>query len=1090
MKKIYTIIATCLLLMGMVSAKAQQVGLTIAPQGTQPYNAGTNFQVFANYNYSNISGNIQVTLNYDPSVLSFCGSPSFPAAAVITNNSTTSSTITYSFAAAAGNNQTGVIMMCFSYVCPQLCAGTSISSVISGSIAAPAQSLTSNAGAVTVNGMVNNNWTGQHAFYSFIQSSYEVTFKLTVYGSSCFKVNNPSFTVTPSIGTIVSATNASVSGNTITPLDVTSFTPGNTHIYYYTVKLPCNTPSGTAVTSSAVLKGNNCSNTSATILTLPVASYTIPATVASNPAAFLSVTAYSGFFSVVVSNIGNTPLNLVSGNNIPPVKTNSVQFLSSTQSSGITSSVTYRDCSNTPSAAYPLMVGSSNATPPLYATKADIAVNNLMPGHNASFRIYFDLSNSCAGVPSQTQYQLTSSLTYACTTNGLSQVCYSCTPGTGTLHDTAVFSLKPNIRCTYQQAPTGCFEPGDTVDICLRFDNIGEATLTGGMLNYNLPAFLTYLPGSASFTGFSSNPVYQAASNVKWSLPNIPAAPNTYYTICFKATVNANAPYGSYGLTYGVTGNGYSGNNTICPYTVNICALPSAEVEKLVKGNLDATFSASGNGNPGSTATYQVTVKNTGNTPIGNIVLVDRMPFVGDATIMTCAPRNSQFQLFPAGAVTVPGATVTYAATPNIATGWPTAATACAAAGAFGPSFQPNNLKISLSNPIPAGGTYTFSFPVMVPTGATPGQMACNSIGMICDLIDNNNNASQMNPVESNTVCLTVQPREEPPVPCTPCKEILRSVSMTGGQQQNNTTYQLQQGVLNFTTGKALQEVRISVADLSYSWENKGCADCKMPAIGRGCLFPQTATQTIGGLVWDNYSNSALPPNAGTGSCMEELIWKLGSQAPAGSYSVPLQLSLPVPTVPECCRLQIKSICFRITFKDKDCNTCDTVICIRTGTGTTEPEDCCKGSSWTSNTITWGGLQAETGTVSASLSKNVPGTGVVVPHVNVIQAKCNESYQLTVGTSYTFFAGYQCATGDCDKRVVLQIAGPGGTVSQTQGNAGYTRSFTQPGTYLVTYTAYCGGKICATCRYTLIVKKKGVIVAEPTEPLPAANPKF
>jgi hypothetical protein len=815
-----------------------------------------------------------------------------------------------------------------------------------------------------------------------------------------------------------------------------------------------------------------------------VVNYTLPATVASNPAASLAVSMNPGFYNVWVTNTGNTPLNLLLDNAIPAVKTNSVQYVSSTQSSGLTTTLTYRDCSNLPSATYPLTVGTSNSTPPVYATKANLALTNLLPGHNAYFRIFYDLSNSCTGVPSQSSYQFTSALTYNCSTSALSQVCFNCAGSGGTVHDTAEYVLRPNIRCFSQPAPAGCFKPGDTVNICLRFDNAGETTLTGGVLNYNLPAFMTFLPGSENFTGFSSNPVYQATTNAQWNLPNIPAAAGTFYDICFKATVNANAPYGSYGLLFGVTGTGYTGMGYICPYNVNICALPSAEVEKLVKGSLDAGFSTSGNGYPGTTATYQVTVKNTGNTPIGNIVLVDRMPFPGDATIMTCAPRNSQFSLFPAAALTIPGATVTYSGTSNIATGWPTAPTACATAGSFGVGFQPNSIKISLANNIPAGGTYTFTFPVAVPANAVPGQLACNSIGMICDLIDNTNNAAQMNPVESNTVCLTVQQREEPPIPCTPCKEVLQSVSASMGQLQNNTTYHLQQAVLNIVTGKALQELRISVADINYSWQNKGCGDCKTPVIGRGCLYPQSSTQTVGGLVWDNYANVTLPPGAGTGQCMEELVWKLGSQAPAGSYSVPVQLTLPVPTVPECCQLNIRSICFRVSFKDKDCNTCDTVICVRTEPTPDTPvvKDCCKGSSWTANTITWG-LLTETGTMQPSKAKNIPGTGVVVPSINTINVKCNETYQLTVNTSYVFFAGYQCATRECSKRVVLQISGPGGTTTQTLGNTGYTRTFTQAGTYLVSYVAYCGDTICGTCRYTLIVKKKGIVVAEPAEPV-------
>lgn len=1081
MKKFITILLTCFVFCYAGAVNAQQVGLTLTPQGTQPYTAGSSFQVFANYSYSNITGNIEVSVTYNPTVLSFCGSASFPYPYVSNNVNTTTQTITYTFAAAAGNNQTGVIMMCFSYLCPQTCTGTTINSTINGSINAPSASVSANAPPAGVSSIVNNNFTGQHTFFSFIQSSYEVTFRIQINSSTCFQTNNPSFAVNPSIGTLVSATNATVSGNIITPT-ASSFYNG-IQVFFYTIKIPCNTPAGTVITSAAVLRGTNCGVPNSTILTLPVASYTLPAVVASNPSATLYVTGAMGYFVNTVTNNGNTPLNLVLTNTLPPVKTNSIYFANSTQSTGLTAGLTYYDCANMPSTAYPLLPGSSNTTPPLYATKAAITINNLLPGHSASFYTFYDLTNSCSGVPTQSTYSFISNLTFNCNTSNLSQTCYSCTPGTGgVLQDTAEYNLKPNIQCISQSALTGCFKPGDTVNICLGFMNTGEMALNSGVLQYNLPAFLTFMPGTETFTGFSSNPVYQSSTSAKWNLPAIPAG-NAAYGICFKATVNSNAPYGSYNMNYNVTGTNYSSGNLNCPYVINICALPRAEVEKAVKGNLDATFGTTGNGYPGSTATYQITVKNTGNTPIGNIVLIDRLPFVGDATIMTCTPRNSQFTLFPAAALTIPGATVTYSSVSNIATGWPTAATACATPGGFSGSFQPNSIKISLTNPIPAGGSYTFTFPVTVPANAIPGQQACNTIGMICDLVASNNSTSAMNPVESNNVCLTVQQQEVPPPPCTPCKEVLKSVSASLGQLQADTSHQLQQATIQVTTSKALQELRISVADINYTWESKGCSNCNLPVIGRGCLFPQSSTQTIGGLVWDNYANTTLPPNAAGNQCLEELVWKLGTQAPAGTYQVPVQLTLPLPTVPECCRLRINAICFRVTFKDKDCNTCDTVICVSTGTnpgnGGTDSIDCCKESRFTGNSISWKAVATTTPDISLSKTSQAITTPVAA---NSMSVTCNETYSLYVNTSYLFNATFQCASPDCTKKIVLHISGPGGSFTQTLSGNGIPYTFTQTGTYYISYVAYCGDKICATCRYTLNIKKK-VLTAEPAEPV-------
>lgn len=1068
MKKILTSLLIGILLCSF-AARAQQVGLTIAPQGTQPYTAGTNFQVYANYNYSNITGNVEVEVTFNSTILYFCGSTAFPYPAITSTVNPTTTRIKYTFPATSGNNQTGVIMMCFSYICPQTCAGQNINTAINGSISAPANSLSSTAAPANINGIVNNNWNTQHTFSSFIQSSAEVTFKVTVNGSTCHKIGSPSFVVNPNIGTLVSASNATVSGNTFTPTNVTEFIPYNTYIYYYTIKLPCTTPASTVVTSNVTLRGTNCGNSNATIKTLQPATYTTPATVFNNAQASLTVNGYNGYYHLRVINIGNTPLNLALTNALPAVNTTGVVLQNNTQGSGVSSAVTYYDCSNVASGPFALTQGTTNTSVPTYATKANINITNLLPGYEVTYIIYYNTSNSCSGVPTQNQFPLYSSLNFNCSTAGLSTVCYGCTGNGGTVNDTAVYVLQPTINCDFPpNTSTACYEPGDTATVCLRFRNNGSAPLLNGVLDYNLPAFLTFIPGSETFTGFSSNPVYQPGTSAKWDLPTLPVS--SVYDICFKVKVNANAAYGSYPLSYKVGGTGYPLTGNGCPFYVNICALPQAEVHKKVKGNLDAVFSANGTGYPGTTAQYEVTVKNTGNTAIGSIELIDRLPAPGDASIMTCAPRNSQFQLFPSGPLSIPNATVTYSNTANIATGWPTTATACAVPGSFGTNFQPNSIKIALQNNIPPGGSFTFTFPVVIPAGATEGQTACNTIGMICKLIDNNNNSSAMNPVESNPACLKVV---SPPPQCHPCREVLRNISATQGALEQQSDYYLQKAVLNFTTGKTLQEFRVSLANVDYTWNNKGCGDCKIPVMERGCLYPQSSTQTIGGLVWDNYSNLSLPPNADPNACMEELIWKPGTTATAGSYSVPLQVSLPKPVVDGCCELEIRSICFRVTFKDKDCNTCDTIICVKPPQQT----DCCRGSHWTANKISWNPILTE-GPVLSKIT--LPGTGPV-HELGTIQAKCDTVYKLNRNIAYTFFAGYQCGGGsaaNCDKQVVLNISGPGTNITQTLGNNGYSYTFQQTGTYTVTYTAYCGGQICNVCRYKVVIGKGGIIATE------------
>jgi hypothetical protein len=161
------------------------------------------------------------------------------------------------------------------------------------------------------------------------------------------------------------------------------------------------------------------------------------------------------------------------------------------------------------------------------------------------------------------------------------------------------------------------------------------------------------------------------------------------------------------------------------------------------------------------------------------------------------------------------------------------------------------------------------------------------------------------------------------------CKHTLSSMSLTAGNITSTPTNSLQSIQLNFTNLITLQELQISIVDISYSWVNNGCKNCKANAIGSSCLYPASATQTIGGLAWDNIHNIGLPPSANPMQCLGELVWNSGVALTAGSYSVPMNLSLPILTVPGCCNLHIDKLCLRVTYKDVNCNSCNTLICLR-----------------------------------------------------------------------------------------------------------------------------------------------------------------
>jgi hypothetical protein len=1013
------------------AAKSQQVGLVLAPQGTQPYSAGVSFQVFANYNYSNITGNVVVEITYNPTIVSFCGSPSFPYTPISSVVNATTTKITYSFPAAVGNNQTGVIMMCFNYLCPSTCFGNNIGTTLNGTISAPAQPLTSNAPPVSITGKVLNNWSGMHAFSSFIQSSYEVTFVLTVQNGNCFTITNPVFTVTPSIGTLVSVTNGAVSLNTFTPTNTTNFNPWNYYVYYYTIKLPCNTPGGTVVTSNVVLKGTNCGNPNQTIITYPAATYTLPAAIPSNLSATLNVVATNTYFRTDVTNNGNTPLNLILTNNVPNVNTTTIN--QSTSQPSVSSTISYLNCANVAAGTSPALVGNqSTPVSVTYLKTATANITNLLPGHSVSHYYFYNLTNSCVGPPTQASYQMTTNMTYNCTTTGLSQVCYNCGPGTGTVNDTAVFLQQPIINCNYLGSPANCFKPGDTVNLCLSFRNDGSAPLTGGQINFGLQNFLTYLPGNDTYTGFGTNPTYVAATSVKWNLPTIPVG-GTTYTICFKAVVNANAPYGSYPMNYSVTGANFS-QTKYCYQTVNICALPKAEVEKLVKGDLDAVFGTSGNATAGSVVNYQITVKNTGNTTMGNIVLMDRLPFVGDQTIMTCSPRNSQFSLFPSGTVTVPGATVQYSSTPNHKTGWPTTAAVCnVPANTWSNAFAPNNLKIVLTSNIAPGNTFTFTIPVVVPSNATVGNLACNTIGMICDLIDNANNASQMNPVESNTVCVEVKTKDIPPSGC--CKDFLKKIEVKQDVKDNVLTVNT-----TMTVGPAkLTKASVSLVDF-HILHAKDCDVCLKDPKNMGNI-----TNISSSIAWNN-----LPANV---SWSHLIQWK-DSAGVSWNNGMPLSFQIPLPPkslISCCCDTIIYDL--KYSFTDTACITCDTIISYKAYNG----KDCKESSGGGQ-----GDLQCNCDWNPKFNYEGAPQGGKAV--------SCGGSITIPMGNfPVTFNPGFQCtpSSATCQPSgLSVQLVNNATNASTILTGPTYSYTFLSPGTYTYNISGVCGGKKCE-CRITV-----------------------
>ena len=181
------------------NAQTPSVSLTLTCPGSA-VTPGSNFIVDAAYGYSNLTGSVTVVVNYNNAMLSFCGSPGFSAAPTTTTSGTTT-TLSYTFSASSGANQTGAIQLCFNFLCPQTCYGSSLSANFTGSISSSTMPSTAS-NSCSVSGTVLNNWTGSNSFYSYDCVNNRVTYRLSIYGSTCYKVNNPKIDISPSMGTL------------------------------------------------------------------------------------------------------------------------------------------------------------------------------------------------------------------------------------------------------------------------------------------------------------------------------------------------------------------------------------------------------------------------------------------------------------------------------------------------------------------------------------------------------------------------------------------------------------------------------------------------------------------------------------------------------------------------------------------------------------------------------------------------------------------------------------------------------------------------------------------------------------------------
>lgn len=1041
--KIYSLIICCLFVFTTMGSYAQVNGFTIADPifpTAHGLGAGNTFPVNVSFNWTPTTTSASVIINYNNSMLNYISSCQavLPSCMTVTQPSASQVKVDITNLAACTNTGAISFNLCFEFKCPDSCTGVLKTANFTGT-------LTDNLGTTknatcNANAMLNKNVSLNHYWIAFNQATAEITYRVCYSNLNCFKIKNPSFLInlSPALGTIVSATGTNytytVSSNTITP-NTTSFGYGASDCFDYIVKLPCNTGLGQTLTSNVTLKGENC-NVPNTVITGPVsASYTIPASPAANPNISVSTSSSASSFTYGITNTGNTPLNLLATHTLPLVHIkNSPQSVSQTTSqAGLSCTVKYFNCSLTPTAAFPLVGNSNDNNAPVTNTsKIEHAINNLLPGKTVWFNVFYDLTSSCSGPAGPAPYSDNVAITYNCTAPPSS--CITCGTTTGTSNVVIQYSPKPQFNCMNSNYISGCKNIGDTVHLCYEFKNVGDAPLLGGLYTVPLPSWLQALPASVAYTGFSPNPTIVSSSNINFNLPTIPVG-NSTYKICFDAVIQSGAVGGSTNFWSQISGSNMTAQYS-CYSSLNICAFAAIGVEKKVKGSLDASFATSGTGVPNSAVDYQITVKNTGTIPVNNLVVIDRIPQIGNLTILgspASAPVFNQFNMQMLPVAVNPNFTTTYTATPNICTTWPATGTPCNT-GVWAGTVANGGVKFTF---IPAytlapGATYTFNFQTKIPAGTANGLKDCNTVGFIANAATGGYN---INPVESAPVCIEVKVPETPPGGC--CKEILKKIvtQQTVSNNQINVSATLTAGPVK------MKKVTVSLVNFEVK-HPKECDVCvKDPKNFGNIVNPQGALQF-------NTQPTGVP--------FSHIIQWKDSVGQSFANGVNLNFTIPLPPKSEitCCCDTIE-YCLRYTFTDTACVVCDTTICYKVFNG----KDCKidggntgGGNNGENCNCAWdvviNGAQGQSQTVACGATISVgKGAYTIVPNFHCIPTGPN--CQASAAT------------------VLLTNTNTG--LSTTLSPPSYSANLQSGTTYVYNMSGTCGGKAC-DCKITVSVQ--------------------
>ncbi|MBK8471428.1 MAG: hypothetical protein IPL33_04040 [Sphingobacteriales bacterium] len=206
----------------------------------------------------------------------------------------------------------------------------------------------------------------------------------------------------------------------------------------------------------------------------------------------------------------------------------------------------------------------------------------------------------------------------------------------------------------------------------------------------------------------------------------------------------------------------------ICNHDANVFINSSALLtsEKLVKGQLDAVYSKYplyGYTVPGGLADYRLRVRNEGNIPMTDILVIDILPWIGDVGVLDPQTRDTDWRPNLAGPVTPPtGVTVYYSTENNPCR----SELGYSPGGCTGPTWSltppidittVQSLKFDFGSIVlQPGDSLILAWPMRAPVNApTNNEIAWNSFGYIGTRTDNN---QTLLPSEPLKVGIVVQP--------------------------------------------------------------------------------------------------------------------------------------------------------------------------------------------------------------------------------------------------------------------------------------------------------------------------------------------